>query len=210
MRLAIFGAENGTGRLITEEALAAGHEVHTHAADPRDYPLDPREYDRLRVVEGDAFDVPSVEEMVRDADAVCSAIGVSSDRPPGVTPSDGTANVLTAMEQFLVPRIVSATAAGVGDGADRAGLGTRLRALFDRERFSDLARQERLVRESDREWVIVRPARLTNGPRTNEYRAGSDVETGLRSTLSRADLAAFMIEQVVEDTYLGQAVTIAD
>lgn len=210
MRLAIFGAENGIGRLLAEEALAAGHDVRTHAADPRDYPLDPREHDRLRVIEGDAFDVPSVEEIVHDADAVCSAIGASTGHLPGVTPAEGTENVLAAMEQFLVPRIVSATAAGVGASADYASLGSRLRALFDRERFADLECQERLIRESDREWVIVRPARLTNGPRTNDYRAGPGLETGLRATLSRADLAAFMLQQVDDDTYLGQAVTIAD
>lgn len=209
MRLAIFGAEDGTGRLLAEGALAADHEVHTHAADPRTYPLDPRDHDRLTVIEGDAFDVPSVERLVRDAEAVCSAIGVSSDRPPGVVPSDGTANVLAAMEQFLVPRIVSATAAGVGDSAEHASLGGRLRALAARDRFADLERQERLIRESDREWVIVRPARLTNGPRTDAYRAGPEIETGFRSTVSRADLAAFMLRQVVEDTYLDQTVTIA-
>lgn len=210
MRLAIFGTEDGMGRALTERALEAGHHVRTHADDPREYPIDHLAYDGLTVIEGDAFDVPSVERLVRDADAVCSAIGVGSDRPPGVTPSDGTANILTAMEQFLVPRIVTATAAGVGDSADRASLGSRLRALFDRDRFADLERQERLVRRSDREWVIVRPARLTEGLRTGQCRVGPDVETGIRSTVSRADLAAFMVAQASEDAHLYRAVTIAD
>lgn len=206
----MFGDEDGMGAALTERALATGHRVVTHAADPKRYPIDWRAHDRLTVVTGDAFDVPSVEQVVRDADAVCSALGVGSERPPGVTPSEGTENVLDAMEQFLVSRIVTATAAGVGSSGDRAGLGYRLRALVERERFADLARQERLIRESDREWVIVRPARLTDGPRTGDYRVGPDIEVGLRSTVTHADLAAFMLEQVVEDTYLRRAVTIAD
>ena len=212
MRLAIFGAETGMGRALTETALEAGHVVRTHASDLREYPLRSLDHDRLTVTEGDAFDVRAVEDMIRDADAVCSAIGLNTDRPPGVTPSDGTANILGAMNQFLVSRIVSATAVGVGESADYVSFGRRLRSsLFDRERFADLARQERLLRESDHEWVIVRPPRLTDGPRTNGYRVGPDVETDLRSSVSRADVAAFMIEQADEneDTYVRRAVTIA-
>ena len=213
MRLAIFGAETGMGRALTETALEAGHVVRTHASDLREYPLRSLDHDRLTVTEGDAFDVRAVEDMIQDADAVCSAIGLNTDRPPGVTPSDGTANILGAMNQFLVSRIVSATAVGVGESADYVSFGRRLRSsLFDRERFADLARQERLLRESDHEWVIVRPPRLTDGPRTNGYRVGPDVETDLRSSVSRADVAAFMIEQADEneDTYVRRAVTIAD
>jgi putative NADH-flavin reductase len=210
MRIAIFGAEDGMGRALTERTLAAGHAVNTHASEPRYYPIDRLEYDRLTVIEGDAFDVRCVERIVRNADAVCTAIGLGTDEPPGVAPSDGTANILGAMDQYLVPRIVTATAAGVGNSAEYAGLGSRLRGLFDRERFADFARQERLVRESDREWVIVRPARLTDGPATGTYRVGSDVETGLRSSVPRADLAAFMLEGATEDTYRNRPVTIAE
>ncbi|PSP44294.1 NmrA family protein [Halobacteriales archaeon QH_6_64_20] len=175
MRLAIFGAETGMGRALTETALEAGHVVRTHASDLREYPLRSLDHDRLTVTEGDAFDVRAVEDMIRDADAVCSAIGLNTDRPPGVTPSDGTANILGAMNQFLVSRIVSATAVGVGESADYVSFGRRLRSsLFDRERFADLARQERLLRESDHEWVIVRPPRLTDGPRNLRSPSGDD------------------------------------
>ena len=210
MRIAIFGAEEGMGRALAERALAAGHAVNTHASEPRYYPINRLEYDQLTVIEGDTFDVRAVEGIVRNADVVCSAIGHGANGPPGVTPSDGTANVLGAMDQYLVPRIVTATAAGIGESGEYAGLGSRLRGLFDRERFADLTRQERLVRESDREWVIVRPTRLIDGPETGEYRVGPDIETGLRSSVSRADLAAFMLEAATEDTYRGRAVTIAD
>jgi putative NADH-flavin reductase len=210
MRIAIFGAEEGMGQALAERALAAGHGVNTHASEPRYYPIDRLAYDHLTVIEGDAFDVRAAERIVRNADAVCSAIGHGADGPPGVTPADGTANILGAMDQYLVPRIVTATAAGVGESGEYAGLGSRLRGLFDRERFADLTRQERLVRESDREWVIVRPTRLIDGPETGEYRVGPDIETGLRSSVSRADLAAFMLEGATEDTYRNRPVTIAE
>ena len=210
MRVAIFGAEDGMGRALTEQALAAGHAVNTHATIPGEYPIDWREHDHLHVVEGDAFDVRATEQVVKGADCVCSAIGVRSDHLPGVTLTEGTENILVAMDRFLVPRIVVATAAGVGESANRASLGGRLRNFFDRERFADLERLEALVRESDREWVIVRPPRITNDAGTDAYRVGPDVETGLRSTVSRADLATFMLAEANDATALGQAVTIAD
>lgn len=204
MRLAIFGAADGTGRLLCEQALEQRYDVTTHAPSRQAYPLD---HERLRVVEGDIFDVPSVETIVHDADAVCSAIGARFEQLPGATAADGIANVLAAMDQYLVDRLVSASTPAIG--VDRLGLLGRITARFDGDR-SDFERQRRLLEASDVEWVLVRPARLTDGPRTDAYRTGTNLHTGLRSSVSRADLAAFMLVQVTDDTYLRRTVTVAN
>ena len=53
------------------------------------------------------------------------------------------------------------------------------------------------------EWVIVRPARLTNGPRRGRYRRGAEInERAVGRSIARADVAAFMLEQVTDGTYL--------
>lgn len=204
MRLAIFGAADGTGRLLTEQALERGYEVTTHATDERAYPIT---HDHLRVVEGDAFDVPSVETIVHNADAVCSAIGVRAQGLPGATAADGTANIVTAMNRYMVDRLVSATVPGLASALP--GPIGRIAARLDGDR-ADFEGQLRVLEESDLEWVLVRPARLTDGPRTDEYRVGTDLDPGFRSTISRADLAAFMLAQVTDDTYLRRTVTVTD
>ena len=69
--------------------------------------------------------------------------------------------------------------------------------------YWDKFRQEHVVRESDLDWVIVRPAVLTNGPKRGRYRHGPRVGSWLLTRrVSRADVADFMLEQLTSDTYL--------
>jgi putative NADH-flavin reductase len=65
--------------------------------------------------------------------------------------------------------------------------------------------QERYIKESDLDWVIVRPAAYTDGPATGEYKHGfAATEKGLKLKISRADVAGFVLEQLEDDTYLRQ------
>jgi uncharacterized protein YbjT (DUF2867 family) len=71
-----------------------------------------------------------------------------------------------------------------------------------RDEYADKNAQERIVRESGLEWVIVRPMILTNGPWTNDYRASVDLKPGRHPYISRADVADFLVRQLTDDTYV--------
>lgn len=74
---------------------------------------------------------------------------------------------------------------------------------FLKEAFADHVDQERYVRESDLDWVIVRPAAFTDGPVTGEYKHGfASTDKELTLKISRADVAHFILEQLEDDTYL--------
>lgn len=63
---------------------------------------------------------------------------------------------------------------------------------------------EQLIRQSEVDWTIVRPPRLTNKPATGNYRWS--VNAFLRNCLSisRADIAHFMLHHIHdESTYQG-------
>jgi len=119
--------------------------------------------------------------------------------------SGGTRNIVTAMEKLGVRRFVCESSLGVGDSKWRLGLIHNVIAipLFLRNVFADKEAQERIIRESSLDWVIVRPTVLTNGARRSTYRAGSDIGHWLIPTkISRADVAEFMLKQVTHDSYL--------
>jgi hypothetical protein len=70
----------------------------------------------------------------------------------------------------------------------------------------DKERQERVVRASNVEWIIVRPAQLTNGRKRGTYKHGPRVGNYLWSlSIARADVADFMLNQVGATPYLRQA-----
>jgi putative NADH-flavin reductase len=72
--------------------------------------------------------------------------------------------------------------------------------------FWDKTRQERMIAGSSREWVIVRPGALTNGDKRGRYRHGRRLGSFLWTvSISRADVADFMLDQLETDAHLRSA-----
>ena len=199
MKVLIIGATGATGKILMREALAQGHEVTALARNPS--AVAPEDH-RLRVVEGNALDESSVEAAVAGQDAVLLALGTRSTRPTTLF-SESTHNVIGAMDKHGVRRLVCITGIGVGDSKGHVGFlyDRIIRPFVVRNVYEDKERQEEAIEQSDLEWVIVRPAQLTDEPARGEYRVflgGSYTAT----KISRADVAAFMLAQVTEDTYV--------
>jgi putative NADH-flavin reductase len=126
--------------------------------------------------------------------------------------SEGTRNIVRAMELAGVKRFVCESSLGVGDSKWKMGIIHNLVAipLFLRNVFADKEVQERIIASSTLDWVIVRPAALTNGKQRNVYRVGSDVGNWfVPSRISRSDVAAFMLTQLTDSEYLRQTPGIA-
>jgi putative NADH-flavin reductase len=199
VKILILGATGATGQILMREALAQDHEVTALARDPSAVaPEDPR----LRVLQGNALDVSSVEAAVAGQDAVLSALGTRSVRPTTLF-SESTQNLISAMNKHGVRRLVCLTGVGAGDSKGHVGF------LYDRimlpfvvkNIYEDKTRQEEAIKQSDLDWVIVRPARLTDEPAKGEYNVflGGSYTA---KTISRADVVSFMLAQLTHDTYV--------
>src|ERR1700694_2591537 len=105
-RLLIVGATGGTGRRLIEQALERGYAVTALVRNPSRLQV---EHQQLRVVQGDILDYDSVEAAVRGQEAVISALGHKRFFYPTRILSEGTANVLRAMQTHGVPRLVCET-----------------------------------------------------------------------------------------------------
>ncbi|MBI3450113.1 MAG: SDR family oxidoreductase [Acidobacteria bacterium] len=204
-RILIVGATGGTGRQLVSLALERGHDVTALVRDPSRLPV---EHPSLRVIRGDVLDPRAVEEAVRGQDAVVSALGHHRYYSPGGVLSSGTRNILRSMESHGVRRFVCETSLGIGDSAGRLGLFYTffiIPAILP-VYFLDKARQERIVARSRVDWVLVRPAVLTNGVGRGRWRAGARAGGFLLpARISRADVAAFMLDQLASEAYLGSA-----
>lgn len=126
--------------------------------------------------------------------------------------SEGTRNIVRAMEKCGVQRLICESSLGVADSQGRLGIfyNLVLVPLLLRNVFADKAVQEQIIQASALAWVIVRPTSLTNGPRKGVYRAGMDIGHWFRpTTISRADVADFMLKQLTDDTYLRKTPGVA-
>ena len=208
-RVLIIGATGGTGKQLVQQALEQGHQVTAFVRKPQRLKI---EHPNLRVVQGNVLDPDSVDAAVHGQAVVLSALGHKRFFWPTKILSRGTENVLSAMKTHRVPRFICESSLGVGNAVGRLGIPATFLflPLLLHFYFYDRVRQETIIAESDRDWVIVRPSALTNGAARGSYRHGFNVGNYILPTrISRADVADFMLKQLNDDTYLGRAVGIA-
>ncbi len=65
-----------------------------------------------------------------------------------------------------------------------------------KEMYSDLVRMETEVKRSNLDWTIIRPPRLTKGPRTGQYRTAINKHLSGCWSISYADLADYILTQL--------------
>lgn len=218
MRLAVFGATGPTGRRLVERAIAEGHEVRAFAREAAKLAAS---HERLTVVEGDAHDPESVGEAISGVEAVVSVLGGEPSNPlkarrpadPDGPASAGARNIVRAMRERGVGRLVYQSAWGVGESKENRDLFgavfmDALVPLLLKDDYADKEAAEEAVRGSGLDWVIVRPMGLTNGPWTGRYRVGEDLKLGWRPLISRADVAHFLTARLSDDAYLGRALAV--
>ncbi len=209
LRILIIGATGGTGRELVRQALEQGHQVTAFVRKPKKMKID---HPNLRVMKGNVLDYASLEEAMRGQSAVLCALGHKRFFYPSRVLSKGTANLLRAMKMGNVPRLVCESSLGIGNSVGRLGL---LYTFFVVPLilpfiFHDKIRQEKFIEESEADWVIVRPAVLTNAPARGKYRHGRNVGNYLwTNRIARADVADFMLKQLTDDGYIGSAVGVA-
>ncbi len=199
MTLTILGATGKTGVHVLRLALEAGHEVRALVRDPAKVG---RTDDRLTLVQGDIRDAEAVGRAVAGSDAVISVLGPTSNAPETVV-ATGMAHVLEAMRAHDVRRLVVVAGAGVRAEGDTPkafdrfmGMALRLAA---KNVLRDMEKTVEEVRASDRAWTVVRVPMLTDGPATGEIRVGM-VGQGTGPRIARADLAAFLLAQLEDET----------
>ncbi|MCT2593867.1 NAD(P)H-binding protein [Streptomyces sp. N2-109] len=203
MRIAVFGANGPTGRLLTGQALAAGHQVAAVTRQPDAFPL---HHDRLEVVGADVLDAVAVDAVVDGRDAVLSTLGVPAGKQPISTYSEGVANIIAAMDRHRVRRLAVVSSSGVdphpySDGGflfNRVLLPYVTRVL-GKTLYDDMRRMETLVRASDLDWTIVRPSGLYHLPSATDYTLVEGHADG-RFT-ARVDLAASMLALLGDDRH---------
>jgi putative NADH-flavin reductase len=200
MKLLVIGATRGIGRRLVEQALDEGHMVTALVRNPERLPAS---RDRLEVIKGDIRDRDAVGRAVRNQNAVCITIGINPTRKPVTVFSEGAKTVIEAMSHSAVDQLICVTGIGAGDSKNHGGFfyDRIFKPFLLKTIYQDKDRQEALVRNSNLEWVIVRPGFLTNGPLTGTYRVLIDLEGVRAGKISRADVAHFILSEIKDKAY---------
>ncbi|MFF5301982.1 NAD(P)-dependent oxidoreductase [Streptomyces sp. NPDC013161] len=201
MKLLVLGATGATGRLVVDQAPAAGHTVRVLVRSPQELIARPG----LDVVAGQATDAGDVTGAMTGVGAVISTLAAGS----GTLITDAVQAVIsgaaaTGVSRFVqlsflaVPRECPSTPAKLGSSTAMTGM------------VEDEVAAEDALRASDLDYTLVRAVRLTDGPATGTTQQLPHSATlRMGKSISRADAAAWLLTALADTTTSRRSVVIA-
>ncbi|MFO0092720.1 MAG: NAD(P)-dependent oxidoreductase [Gemmatimonadaceae bacterium] len=211
MIIAVFGASGRLGHQFIDAATVAGHTLRLH------YRAKPSALvpEHSTVIVGSLADPTAVREVLRGADAAVVFLGHKDDaRVPYIAAA--TKLIVNAMKALAMSRLLVVTGATVGESSGNLGLAMKITGAFARRSahdgmMEDRDEQERLVRNSRLDgWTVVKPSRLTEGPRSDAVRMAPTLPVGMGSKVSRASLAKVLVQDLEAPQYIHQSVFVAE
>jgi len=208
MKLLVLGATGGIGLELVRQAVERDHQVTAFVRAPERLKSIAG---RFGVIQGDPLNGAELARAIEGQDAVLSSFG---PRVP-IAKADATLHhrfglaLSDAMREVGMRRAVIISTAFLFK--DSIIPPTNLVGrLFFRDMVADAAEMESLFLKSGLDWTLVRPPRLTNRPRRGRYRVREGHLPGFGFTISRADVAAFMIKTAENRAFIRQVVGISN
>jgi len=212
VKVTVFGATGGVGREVVNQALDHGDYVIAYVRNPAKLDLtDPN----LTVITGELTDREAVRRAVRGADAVVSTLGPSLDRKAtGMPLVDGTSAIVEAMQAEGVERYIGMATPSLRDPRDTHSLLGLIVPVMGRtfllRAYQELLAMSQLVTDSPLDWTIARFTRPTDGVRTGTVRAGYLGRDRIRASITRADIATFLLDQSTDPRFHRSAPAISN
>jgi putative NADH-flavin reductase len=205
--LLVIGASQGIGLETVRRALAEGHAVRAFARQADVIAIDDP---KLTKIAGDALDADAIAKAVAGVDGVIQSLGAPKTAQAvlsGTTLfSKATRILIDAMSASGVRRLVTVTGFGAGDSRGRGSFlyDAIMFPLVLKRVYDDKDVQEQMIRASGLEWTIARPGLLNSGPATGRMRVLADPKDWGSGSVSRADVADFLVREVFERGYVGK------
>jgi putative NADH-flavin reductase len=206
MKVVIFGANGKTGLLVVEQALAKGHQVIAYIRRPGSIRID---NPKLKIVVGNLNETLKMKDTIKGADACISTLGTGSLTKHSPEMMTGIKNIVSIMETAKVHRFIYLSSLGAGESIYLIPQPLRfiLSKIFLRVTLADHNTNENTIMNSKLKWTLVRPGSLTDGQLTGNLKHGSEnVRTKESSSISRANVASFIVQQLTDTTYLQKSV----
>jgi putative NADH-flavin reductase len=211
-RITVFGASGAVGLHAVKSALDRGHEVVAHVRTPAKVTI---EHPKLTVLTGELSEREKMRDAVRGSDAVISALGPSLDRKAKDMPLvEGTRNIIDGMQAEGIQRFIGMATPSLRDPRDgRSALGVIVPFMgrtFLARAYRELLDMSQIVIDGDLDWTIARFTRPTDGSPTGTVRAGFLGKDKVGASITRADIGAFLVDQLDDDRFHRAAPAISN
>lgn len=213
MKIVVFGATGIVGKAVVNEALKKGHEVTVLTRNARKVTI---RHEHLHIVEGNVADKNVIRTVLKDQEAVIQTLGIGGkgDGKPTSIVSEANKIIMTEMEQMNVKRLIAISVIGAGDSLTFLPWIYRKFVLplfmkWFQAVIDDKNRMEPMIKRSGLDWTIVRCTTVKERPATGKVNATLDGK-GLKFSISAADMAVFIVNQLTDNSFLKQNPTISN
>lgn len=208
MKISIFGSTGATGQQLVKQGLERGYTISTIVRKQL-----PVTHPNLAAVTGDIFDKKLLKEVINGSDAIISVLAFTP-KPFGKKSTDlysKMASLLVdAMSEPGIKKIIFCTSAGVEDDPNEIWFYKHfLKPFLLKKGYQDMQLAEKILTNSTLDWIIVRPSRLTNAQLTTKFRVSEKYRPKGGTSISRADLAFFILEQTTSNAWVYKTPTLA-
>ncbi|MER5757241.1 NAD(P)H-binding protein [Streptomyces sp. NPDC002088] len=203
MRVTVFGATGGIGRLVVQQLLDTGHQVTALTRSPDKLSLT---HPSLTLITGQLSDRGAVAKAVTGAEAVISALGPSLKRSAtGTQLADGTRTLVAVMNEQKVTRFIGLATPSLADPHDKPHWKHKVLPVMAKLMFPNALRElegmTQAVTSSDLDYTIARITNPTDKPATSRSKSGFLGHDKVGSAMTRADIAAFLVSQLTDTRY---------
>lgn len=205
MKVIVFGANGRTGKLVIKKALEAGHEVTAFLRDNSKLNLSDN---KLNVIEGQATNFESVSKAIVGNDIVISCLGTDMVSDVSTILFEMTKNIVKSMKDNGVNRIIFTSSAGVEN--EIPGEGGKMMMEMLKKPLADHRNAVNEIKTNNLVYTIVRPMGLTDEEGHGRYR---EVETGIPEngrSISRYDVADFIVKAITDKNYENKSISISN
>jgi uncharacterized protein len=192
--------------LLLRQALEGGHIVNALVRHPEKLTL---QHPNLTLYVGDALKLEDVRAAVQGQEAVITALGGGMQGPFDVLTA-GLSNILEAMQENDIRRIVATAAAGVlqHDAHSLRRDQPDFPPLFKVISQAHLEAYS-ILQSSTIGWTLLCPPMMPEGAATGQYRVLTDYAPEGGVQISTGDLAHFALGEVERQAFLHKRVGIA-
>lgn len=213
MKVVIFGATGFSGQAILEKALSQNHQVTVLVRNKKSVQLEDR---NLTIVEGNVFDRKAAGSILQDQDAViqCLGVGGKGNGKPSTFISDATKIIVGEMEKNGIPKLIAMSNVGAGNSvAFQPWIFNKIILPYFMKWLKviieDKNRMEPVIMNSKLDWTIVRCPNIVDKTAKGSCKATLDGK-GLNLSVTLGDMAAFIVEQISDNTFSKQAPSISN
>lgn len=203
--IAVIGGNGKSGKFVVLELINRNIPFRLLLRNATSYNLP-----SYHSVQGDVRDPEAVRRVCQDCTAIISTLGQSKGEPPVF--SQATRNILAAMHNLRIKRYILTTGLNVDTPFDKKGPITQAGTDWMKKNYPETTADKQLeyeiLRASNVDWTLVRL------PFIGLTEDSSDIAVSLEDCPGKGihgpDLAQFLIRQIDNRQYLGQAPFLAN